>query len=437
MVATLQENSQESLYSFLKESFAVNVGEGPLGKIQEKAWRRFLDLGFPNRRLETFRSVPLHLFYKENFIRVESSDLEFEKISPYIYKECQKSVIVFVDGCFSEKFSDISALPKQVVLSSLSQATKTYGTFLTNRWTRSLQEESDSFSVLNAALQQEGAFCYIPPRSRISVPLQVLHVTSPGLDSRAIFPRFHLFCGADCEITLVGDHACLSSGGHWMNQVYDFSLEEGARVHYVNAAFDVGQAWHFDALRVNLKRNAFFKSVAFTQGSSSVRHDYRAVLAEENAQVELNGVWALGDKNHAHTNILVRHEAPYCKSSQVFKGILSQMSSSSFFAKIYVAPEAQKTEAFQRNNHILLSDLACAKSVPNLEIFADDVKASHGVTVGQLNKEHLYYLESRGIPKSIAKGLLLSGFCKEVIEQIALPEVFEKISKYLQQYLLR
>ncbi len=167
----------------------------------------------------------------------------------------------------------------------------------------------------------------------------------------------------------------------------------------------------------------------------TVRTDYHVILAGENAEALLNGVWMLADKREAHIHIFIDHQAPQCRSYQLFKGVLNDFSRSSFEGKIMVRQAAQKTEAFQLNNNLLLNDHAHADSKPNLEIFADDVKASHGATVGQLDIEQLFYMKTRGFPEEEAKNLLIYGFAEQVIQMIPLESLRNSISERVARYI--
>jgi Fe-S cluster assembly protein SufD len=166
--------------------------------------------------------------------------------------------------------------------------------------------------------------------------------------------------------------------------------------------------------------------VSVTDGAASVRQDFQVALKGENGEAFLNGVWMLKEKREAHVHVIVDHQAPNCHSNQMFKGVLDDNSRSSFEGKILVRSEAQKTDAYQLNNNLLLSNACLAQSKPNLEIFADDVKASHGSTVGQLNKEQLMYMRMRGIPEKEARALLVFGFMEQIIEMITIPSILDK-----------
>ena len=311
-----------------------------------------------------------------------------------------------------------------LVIAPLDEAMRTYGTFLNNQWTKSLKDESDPFVLINGALHQHGVFVYLPPKTIVETPIQLLHVIDAGKTPMLLHPRFHLFAGAQSEVSFASSIAHISGSQYCLNQTAEFAIEEDAHVHYTQMTNDQGAgAWVFDAVRAQLKRNSTLKTVCASNGSVSVRHDYRVALTGENAEVSLNGLWMLSDKNEFHSNILIEHQAPHCRSNQLFKGVLSDFSRSSFEGKILVRQAAQKTEAFQLNNNLLLSDRANADSKPNLEIFADDVKASHGATVGQLDDELIFYLKARGFSDKDAKDILVHSYCKDILDLIKIPSV--------------
>jgi Fe-S cluster assembly protein SufD len=222
----------------------------------------------------------------------------------------------------------------------------------------------------------------------------------------------------------------LTETSSFINQVSEWVIDEGAHVHLTkDLSENHPEEWHFDAMRVFLKKESTFKSISITKGSASVRADYKVVLAGENAEVFLNGLSDLSAKKESHVQVWIDHQAPLCRSHQLFKTVLNDFSRSSFEGKIMVRQAAQKTEAFQLNKNLLLSDHAQTESKPNLEIFADDVKASHGATIGQLDPEQLFYMKTRGISSEAAKNLLVYGFCEEVIEMITVASLRKAMEK--------
>lgn len=430
----MTENRSEidEFYLFLEKLFRDTPKDIALEKLHEKAWERFTLIGLPTRKNEVFRYLKLRQLYSQTYECPPPLELAADAISPYIYPECQESVLVFVNGHFTPQLSRLKGLPEKMVVSSLSSAMRPYGALLTNHCNKAIKEESDPFALLNMAMHAEGAFLYLPPRTACQSPLQILYVTSgeqlPALSN----PRLQLFVGGSAEIELFSTHAKLSSAAGCINQRVDMALEENAHVRYVQVnCHQNTNVWHFDALRATMKKSSTLKNVNVSNGSQAVRNDYHIALAGEGAEALLSGVWLLKGRREVHQHIYIDHQAPSCLSRQLFKGALFDQSHSSFEGKIMVRQAAQETNAFQLNNNLLLSEGASAESKPNLEIFADSVKASHGATVGQLEKEELFYLQSRGFTAETAKKLLVHGFCQEVVDLIVHPTLRKRIGAYV------
>ncbi len=434
-----QPNTDQDLFQEHLETLYQQIASGDaLQKIRAKAWDHFLELGLPSRKAEVFRYIRLRQLFERRYTLSRVTDVSPEAIEPYIFPECREAVAVFVNGHFRPQLSRLGALPKRVVFTSLIDATKTYGAFINNQWAKSLKDETDPFAALNAALHRDGAFLYLPPKTVVETPIQLLHVIDAQSEPMLLMPRLHVFAGTQSQIALVSNQAVLSGNGYCVNRAVDMSLEDDAHVHYTHVDFEEpDDAWHFEALRAYLKRNSTLKTVQATDGGLTVRHDYRVALTGENAEALLNSVWMLSGKKEAHHHVLMDHQAPHCRSMQLFKGVLNDVSHSSFEGKILVRQPAQKTEAFQLNNNLLLSDRATANSKPNLEIFADDVKASHGATIGQLDAEQLIYMKTRGFSSAEAKNLLVHAFCKEVIDLITLPSLLEDVTQRSARYLTK
>lgn len=418
---------QDTFKTLLEEYFAQRNKNDPLQKMRAKAWDHFLELGLPTRQTEQYRYIKLRQLFSHHYQLAGECSIPQEDFSSAILPECKQSVLVFVNGYFKSDLSNTQAIPSKAVVTTLEESTRTYGLFLNNYWAKSLKEETDPFASLNNALHQQGLFVYIPPKTVIDVPIQILQIVHA--DQQMILPHVNIFVGAHSQVKVFETQKILSKEPYFINQVTEIAIEEGACMNYTQALCEEQPgSWHFHALRSSLKQNATLKTISVTEGSATVRNDYRVALTGENAEALLNGVWMLSDKKEAHTNVFIDHQAPHCRSYQLFKGVLNAFSRSSFEGKIMVRQAAQKTEAFQLNNNLLLSDHAHADSKPNLEIFADDVKASHGATVGQLDGDQLFYMKTRGFPDHEAKNLLIFGFCEQVIEMIESNALREAIS---------
>ncbi len=335
-------------------------------KWQQLAWQRFLEVGLPTSDVEVYRYVRLRSLYEKQ-----------QQIG-----SCQ------TEGGIS-----------------LTEAWQTYRAFLdkaTNQW---LSSETDPFALINGALCRDGKFLYVPAGKKVE--LTITH-TVEGM----AFPRLSVYVGKGAEVTL---RVIYQGEASWINGFTEVSLDENAQLSIQTEAENCAPI-HFETQRIHVKRDATFKSIELIKSQLS-RQDYYVKLLDTGADAKLYGLSRLANQEHAHVNVLMEHIAPHTTSLQKFKGVVADRACSTFEGKIYVHPLAQKTQAYQMNNHLLLGSKAEAKSKPNLEIFADDVKASHGATCGRLDNEALFYLLTRGVKRSLAKELLINAFCQEVMDE--------------------
>jgi len=322
-----------------------------------------------------------------------------------IVYEAPGSTIVFVDGFYSP---ELSKLPAEIICLPLDAALKSYGLFLQNRWTKIFKEETDPLYLSNAADHGRGLFLYAPPN--VQSELQIIHVAT---GSELASPKIQITLGKNASLSVVQ-----TVKGGFSNGVADVFLDAGATLKFYDMELLPADAHSNMTLRAGLKRDAKLEVFHATDGAKNVRFSASAELLEENSSFLLRTLGMLSGERQATVCALADHAAPHCTSRQHVKMVLNGRSKSSFDGKIYVRSPAQKTEAYQLNNNLLLSDSAVAGSKPGLEIFADDVKASHGATFSQLSKEELFYLRSRGLPLSVAKSLLMQAFCREIIDAL-------------------
>jgi Fe-S cluster assembly protein SufD len=366
----------------------------PLLHWRKKHWDRYQEIGWPK---EAFQYLPA-----KSLSFPAPAEPAAPTLAPYHTYQ-----IVFSDGHFSPEHS---RLPSGVVCLPLDEAIRSYAIFLQNRTSRALKDECDPLALLNGAFQGRGCFLYIPPKMKIEEPIALLQLFSA---EKMASPRIVLYVGSQSEMKI--EQRC--SAAHFCNAHFDAQLDEGADLQY-QSAFDSRSSNFFQSIRASLKKNSRFAARFYSEGASSARISLRVQLLEENSEALLQGLSKLDSEKQNHIHALVEHLAPFTRSRQHFKGILSGKAKASFEGKIYVHPSAQKTEAYQLNNTLLLSDEAVAYAKPNLEIFADDVKASHGATIAQLDAEDLFYLRSRGLSLAEAKRWLVEGFCRELLECI-------------------
>ncbi len=431
-----EETTDQEFQVAMREQFVEGQTAGALQRVRNKAWDQYLNVGLPTRKTEVYGYIRLRSLVESAFKLAEPSAVDAAAIAEHIYPECKASVIVMVNGQYSPELSDTSALPSSVVVQGLEQAARPYGTFLNNRWTQTLKEDKDPFALLNLAMHREGVFIYLPPKQQAEAPLQILNVIDVPNDHRLVMPRVQIFVGAHSELKVQERTLRLSGEGFFSNGVLDVALEDNAKLKVTGFTMETPEdAWSLKALRATLKRDSKLDTFSVTDGSRTVREDYAVALMGENGDCRLRGAWLLDGKRESHTNIFMHHQAPNCHSTQHFKGVLNGVSRSSFEGKIYVDSIAQKTDAFQLNHNLLLSDGAEANTKPNLEIFADDVKASHGATVGQLAPEPLFYLQARGLTLEAARAMLIRGYLEELVEHVEAPSQQEELHQHINRLL--
>lgn len=381
--------------------------------MRKSAWKCFNEMGLPAKNNEQFRNIRLRDLYSK----------KYQLISTQTASVSTNASLVFVNGVFCENLSSIQKLPKGITVLALDKAYKQYGFFLDKAHECFLKGEVNPFAVLNAATSN-GAFIYVAPGCRLDHPIEIVNVIE-NAEQQSLWmnPGLKIFVGKDSQVQFIYqqeiEQSCESS--LFINQLVEMTIEQNANVDWmVLNRCDNEVVWNMEAFRADLKQDAHLKFTGLTNSSRTHRQDFCVNLNESGCQVDLNGLWLAKGGKQSHVNVFMNHNAPECRSLQRFKGVMNDFARCSFEGQIYVNQIAQKTQAYQMNNNLILSDHALMQSKPNLKIYADDVKASHGATVGQLDEEQLFYLKSRGIASQEARSLLIHGFAREIIDLVPL-----------------
>ena len=415
---------QKQLMDVFEELFRKRSKLDPLLSLQ--AWSKWKQLGLPQKEQEAFQYLPLRKMYDAIFQSSFARNEPLQEIE--VLPECRESCFVFVDGVFREDLSCRTAIAKQVIALPLQEAFKSsYGQFLKMRVQQRIKEEEDSLTLLNLALCTQGLFLYIPPKTKLSAPIQLLHIQQSS-NASYIDLRVHICLGQGAEVEVIESSMGQGSSATLHNRLLDVALEEKALFSKVSYQEEELHCWSFSSFRASLKKEASLRFFCATEGSLLVRQDCQVALVGERAEAELLGLAVLSEQKQAHVHARIDHIAPCCRSLQLFKHLLlGEGSCSSFTGHIHVKKEAQKTEAYQLNQNLLLSSSALASAKPNLQIYADDVKASHGATISQLEEEPLFYLKTRGLSTEQAQKLILKGFIQDMVDKVRLSSVKKKL----------
>lgn len=400
-----------------------------LRRLRKAAISRFGELGFPGPRDEEWRFTPLTPLLKPVWQQapgaVPCAKADIERLT-LPAPEC--STLAFVNGRFRPEISDRISQGEAFV-GPLANAIDRFPELVESHLGRIARFEQQTFTALNTALFADAAVVYLPARCRLERPLRILHLGLPGPAAATCHPRILIIAEAHSQAAIVETYA--GEGLAFVNAVTELHLAEEARIDHCKLQQESRLAIHVGAMHVRLARGANFRNHSFALGGNLVRNDFTATLEGPGAECTLNGL-TLADGSRLvdnHTNII--HLAPHCPSHELYKNVVRDQAKVVFNGKIYVHQEAQKTDAKQTNQTLLLSPDGTINTKPQLEIFADDVKCTHGATVGQLRGDALFYLRSRGIGLEEARALLTFAFANELIERIELPSLRQGLEHLL------
>jgi Fe-S cluster assembly protein SufD len=406
-------SEKESLFLTLQKIYEKQRVDR-FSSLRDRAWEIFRELGLPEKKMESFQYLPWTHFYQQ-MQQKDFSEKSLTKEEVQNYRLSSADCLVYVDGFFKPELSSLENLEKTAVILSLEEAGGAYSHFLQQRF-QTILNKKESLSSLNSALFQEGAFIYLPAQCICTRPLQILHIITK--DVGIAMPRLHLSLGKRASLEVISQTIYRQEGQFWNNAVIDLFLEEESSLLWTTSQWKQPESWHFERVQALLKKRARLQTLSLLSGKSLIRQDLQITLNGEESHAQLEGISMLSSEEQSHVHAYVEHLSPQASSHQGFKSLLRGNSRSSFQGEIFVAKEAQKTEAYQKSQHLLLSPHALAYSKPRLQIFADDVKASHGATVSKVDEEQLFYLKSRGLLEDQAHHLLLQAFCQDLISKI-------------------
>lgn len=426
----------EALKDKIESSFIVFENElngesrSAVHKVRQKAFHRFEYMGFPTKRNEEWKYTNLRPILKHDYRMFHPGEnaVEFKDVKRFFLSDLDTYKLVFIDGFFSSWLSNTTH--ERFDICTFSSMLKKYGDVADTYFNRAVPED-DSMAAINTAFAREGSFIRIRKNQTVDKPVELIYITSKQDKEALIQPRNLIVVEENAEVEIVERHQSLSEKPVLTNTVTEIFAEKNSRLKLYKIQNDSLHASLVDHTSVEQYQGSHVAIGTFTFGGKLVRNNLNYFLKEEHTESILDGISIGSDKQHFDHHTLVDHKVPNCCSNELYKGIYDDQSHGVFNGKVMVHPHAQKTNAFQENNNILLTDKSSVDTKPQLEIYADDVKCSHGCTIGQLDENALFYFRSRGIPMKESRALLLQAFAADGLRNVKIPELRRRLNKII------
>lgn len=416
----------------------IEEGSSPyINSFRQTAITRFKELGIPAKKDEAYKYTNLDMFFDYNYksyFRPDESDNRRAEEFRCDVTDLDTHGIVLMNGFYPTMNDKVRQLPGGIWIGSLYEAAWKFPDVIEKHYAKYAKSEADGLVHLNTAMASDGVFVYVPKGVVLKKPVQVVNLVDSKED---IFNQHRnlIVVEDNAEFTLIVCDHTLSPQKFLTNAVTEVHVGENAHFDIIRVQNEHNAACKITHTFINQERNSYASSNNITLHGGLVRNNTYHYLGGEGAESNSYGLYLTDKWQHIDNFVNVDHAVPNCRSNQLFKGVLDEMSTGAFNGRIYVAPGAQGTLAYQKNNSILLTDDAKMDTKPQLEIYADDVKCSHGATVGQLDDEALFYLQSRGISKREAKLMLMFGFAHEVVKNIKVEALRERMDSLVMQRL--
>ncbi len=415
-----------------------NNGSSVLTPIEQNAFKVFSTMGIPTVKHEEWKYTRISsVFNKDYSFSPNKLDTSFsinDLNTVRLPGHERASELVFVNGVYSASLSTIRSAA--LVVQSLEQAAQNeYKDVVAKHLGHSSHYLKDGIHALNTAFVQEGLFIHVKKGQALEHPVYIYHITDARFVNILSQPRTLVYVSENAQVELAETYATLGLSESFTNQVMEIIVEKDAIVDYYKVQNDAAHTNQVSTTHFRQVGKSVVRAVTISLNGGIVRNNLNVALEAEHSESHLYGLYFLKAQTHVDNHTVVDNVKPNCLSNELYKGIIDDDSTAVFNGKIFVQPQAQKTNAFQSNKNILLSDTASVNTKPQLEIFADDVKCSHGCTVGQLNEEGLFYLRSRGISEKTARALLIRSFAVDILEHIKLLPIRDYVDQLISERL--
>jgi Fe-S cluster assembly protein SufD len=410
-----------------------------LAGARQQALQQFRERGLPTTRDEDWRFTSVTPIADTRFVLPANgaSSLQAADLAPFQWDGDRSATLVFVNGAYVAAVSNVRHLPAGVRVENLSHAMSSRGEGLEAHLTRLGEKDRRAFTALNTAFLADGAFVFVPDGTAVPKPIHLLFLSIGEAQPTMTHPRVLVVAGATSEVTIVESYGAARAERYLTNTVTEIVAGENATITHYKIQREHPDSFHMAAMYLHAARNSTVASHSISLGGALVRNDIVAVLDGEGAHCTLNGLYLSDGSRMVDNHTTIDHAKPHCDSREVYKGILADRARAVFNGKIVVRPDAQKTDAKQTNKALLLSEDAQINTKPQLEIFANDVKCTHGAAIGQMDDDAIFYLRARGLGAAQARDMLVHAFAGDVLNQMPLAPLRARVDEELSQRLAR
>jgi Fe-S cluster assembly protein SufD len=416
------------------QSFAREVGHSSpswLNTMRQCAIERFEALGFPTTKNEDWHFTSVGPIVEAAYPTrtTPGGDVKLEDLVPHTFGATDWPTIVFVNGVFTPHLSSLDRVPEGVRVSDLATAIREQDPFVERYLSKLAAYELHAFTALNTAFTSDGAVVRIAKEFDVEQPIHIMFVSDALAAKTQTNPRTLIVAERHSKATVIESYVSTGEASYFTNAVTEVLLEDGANLSHLKIQRESPRAFHVGTIETEQRRDSHYQSFSFATGAALSRTNVYTTLDGEGAGATLNGLYMTDGDQHCDHQTRILHAQPNCFSRELYKGVLDGASHGVFNGKVYVEPIAQKTDGKQTNNVLLLSERAQVDTKPQLEIFADDVKCTHGATVGRIDETALFYMKSRGVNRELARRLLTYAFAAEVLETIEVDAVRERLER--------
>ncbi|MBK7104308.1 MAG: Fe-S cluster assembly protein SufD [Ignavibacteriae bacterium] len=433
-------NKEKNIKNWYLENFQKfdKVNNDNFKKLRADAANDFEKSEFPTKKNEEWKYTNISPILNNEFFPSPLVKQDFENISIDQYKiqNLDTHLVVFINGIFNKELSELNDIENNVIIDSFfSQSTLNHE--LISKYSSKLESGLNSFTLLNHTFTYDGCFIYIPKNKIVEKPIHILNISIDNPNKQLIQPRNLIIAEANTQANIIYDFVGKDGLEYFTNTITDISVGENANLSFIKIQNESNLAFHIDKTDIHQNNSSILNHFSLSFGSKIARNDINTKLDGENIECHLFGLYLGNDEQHIDNHTFINHAKPNCMSNELYKGILDDKAKGVFSGKILVDRIAQKTNAFQSNKSVLLSNEASIDAKPQLEIYADDVKCSHGATVGKLDEQAYFYIRSRGVSAEAARSMLIRAFIDDVVSEIKIEQLKDKVNHIIFEHLHR